>query len=433
MKKLLCIVTAAALLLAMGACQGAAPTPAVDPTSDPAVNTAVGETLASANLPQSIPYDDYDAQRSIRTEYPITEDSTAAFAAFCRSSAAQLLTADRNNCYSPVSLYYALAVAASGADGDTRTQMLSLLQVKDGDALAELCRNLYQNLYFKNEFGSLHLGTSLWASKNCSFHEDYLQQAADAYYASVFRTDFADPAAGSTMSRWVSEQTNGLLQPQIEPDTETLLSILSTAYLKDEWTNAFQSDMTKSGTFNCADGSKATIDFMHRTTSGSFVRGENFLRAELRTKNNASMVFILPDENTPLADFLTEQGLAKALGEAPETYGEIIWSIPKFSFGSRYDLADSLKKLGVVDAFSAQSANFSQMTEEPLFLSEAVQEAHISIDENGMEAGAYTELGFAGAGMPQDTAEMNLNRPFLFAVEKDNVILFIGTCCNFSA
>lgn len=51
--------------------------------------------------------------------------------------------ADTNVNYSPLSLYYALAVAASGAEGQTQQELLDLLGVADADTLAEQCGNLY--------------------------------------------------------------------------------------------------------------------------------------------------------------------------------------------------------------------------------------------------------------------------------------------------
>ena len=52
------------------------------------------------------------------------------------------------------------------------------------------------------------------------------------------------------------------------------------------------------------------------------------------------------------------------------------------------------------------------------------------MDENGVEAAAYTVIGVRGAGLPVEREKLrfDLNRPFLFTLEaKDGTILFIGT------
>ena len=55
--------------------------------------------------------------------------------------------------------------------------------------------------------------------------------------------------------------------------------------------------------------------------------------------------------------------------------------------------------------------------------------AQVRIDEEGVEAAAYTEVKEAGAAPPRELPEeeMDLDRPFLFAIWKDGAPLFIGT------
>ena len=65
------------------------------------------------------------------------------------------------------------------------------------------------------------------------------------------------------------------------------------------------------------------------------------------------------------------------------------------------------------------------------FISGINQETHIAIDENGVEASAFTQIDYAGAAMPEGRAEMILNRPFIYAVTTSNgMILFVGICNN---
>ena len=62
-------------------------------------------------------------------------------------------------------------------------------------------------------------------------------------------------------------------------------------------------------------------------------------------------------------------------------------------------------------------------------VSSVMQAARVRIDEEGMEAAAYTEIivePTAAEPPPCSEEEMNLNRPFLFAIWKDGAPLFIG-------
>ncbi len=106
------------------------------------------------------------------------------------------------------------------------------------------------------------------------------------------------------------------------------------------------------------------------------------------------------------------------------------WKIPKFSYGSSMDLTEALKQSGIRKAFG-RDADFSGISDDkPLTISSASQDVHISIDENGVEAAAFTEIAYAGAAMPQGRADMILNRPFLYAIRSQGQLLFVGICKN---
>ena len=87
--------------------------------------------------------------------------------------------------------------------------------------------------------------------------------------------------------------------------------------------------------------------------------------------------------------------------------------------------------LGVTSALDPFSADFSGISDTPLYLGTAQQGTHIAINEDGVEAAAYTMIGMeAGAEPPEEEPriiEMNLNRPFLYLITaNDGSTLFIG-------
>ena len=68
--------------------------------------------------PESIDFEDWDARRALQEANPVSEKFIGAVNRFSYASAAQLLRtgADtKNQNYSPLSLYYALALAAKAA------------------------------------------------------------------------------------------------------------------------------------------------------------------------------------------------------------------------------------------------------------------------------------------------------------------------------
>ena len=139
MKKFLLALCAAVALLALAACDN---------------QTATADSLVrGVEYPEAVGFDDYEAKYAIREANQITDSFANAFDDFAYQTASSLLNdnADTNVNYSPLSLYYALAVAASGAEGQTQQELLDLLGVADADTLAEQCGNLYRLLYTDNE------------------------------------------------------------------------------------------------------------------------------------------------------------------------------------------------------------------------------------------------------------------------------------------
>ena len=108
----------------------------------------------------------------------------------------------------------------------------------------------------------------------------------------------------------------------------------------------------------------------------------------------------------------------------------MVWSVPKFDVKSSVELKDVLRALGVADAFDADKADFAPLTDGDAVVSSVMQAARVKIDEEGVEAAAYTEISVNDSAPmePPSVVEMNLNRPFLFVIfSDDDVPLFVGT------
>jgi serpin B len=101
--------------------------------------------------------------------------------------------------------------------------------------------------------------------------------------------------------------------------------------------------------------------------------------------------------------------------------------MPKFAFGSSFDLARTLATMGMRDVFS-DGADLSGMAGQPLKIDAVVHKARIAVDEKGTVAAA----AFAAIGEPPSDPSkfvvLRLNRPFVFLIRdmKTGIILFIG-------
>ena len=388
--------------------------------------------------PKGYSADDCDARMKVFNENPVKDEFCNSINNFSYKTASQLLKDKNENVmYSPLSLYYALAIATSGSDCETRNQLLKLLDIPDKDYLSQQCSNLYRLLYTDNEYSKLKVANSLWLDNefkgsDVKFKDDFINNARDNFYASLFSVDFSSDETGKAIEKWISDNTNGTLKYDFIPDPSQIMSIINTVYFYDEWTDKFDKEETKEDTFYISDKEQIKCDFMNREhVLGGYVKGNGYLKSSISLKNAGSMVFILPDEGVSVNElFSSPEKIDEIFNGGENKSGEVKWQIPKFSYGTTLDIKDSLETLGVTSPFGSD-ADFTGISDANPFISNIKQKTHIAIDEKGVEASAYTELEYCGSALPDGKAEMILNRPFIYGIttQKGN-LLFIGVCYN---
>ena len=93
-------------------------------------------------------------------------------------------------------------------------------------------------------------------------------------------------------------------------------------------------------------------------------------------------------------------------------------------------LQAGLQALGITEVFSETTADFSAVTDQPLFLSQALHGVRVKIDERGCEAAAYTVMrADTASALPPEVEEIEfiLDRPFLFVItNRVGLPLFVG-------
>ena len=95
---------------------------------------------------------------------------------------------------------------------------------------------------------------------------------------------FLMKAQAETISKWISDNTGGLLEPEIKVDPLYLMYIVNTIYLNDEWSSNFSEDATKEDVFHMADGSTVDAQFMNRTFDTGVVKTEDYTAVSLNMK-----------------------------------------------------------------------------------------------------------------------------------------------------
>ena len=369
---------------------------------------------------------DWDAYDAAYTEYREAlqklgkldaEPDGGAVLAFANRTLGRIFADSENRVYSPISLYAALSMLTEMTDGDTKQQVMDLLGAADSETLRQTVRDLWMSVYLDDGRSVCRLANGAFLRENADVKQEAVDALTDWYYASTYRVPMGTEEADKAIAGWLNQNTGGLLSEEtgnIRTDGNDLLRLYNTIYYKSSWRDAFESGRTREDVFTAANGAKQKTDFMHRTESGSYRKGDGYTAAP-RSLNYGRMVFVLPDEGVTPESLLQRQGfLAELTGDY--NAAELVWSVPQ--------------ALGVTDAFDMTEADFTPLTDNGAFLSSAMQAARVKIDEEGVEAAAYTEIVCADSAMMEvpPTVEMELDRPFLFVIfDYNNVPLFVGT------
>ena len=348
-----------------------------------------------------------------------------------------LNSGEENAVCSPLNIYLALAMLAETSGGNSRQQILDLLNANSLESLRTQAGQVWNAHYCADTATTTLLANSLWLNGGLSYNSSTVKTLTESYYASVYQGQLGSDEMNQALRDWLNTQTGGLLEDQIqntEMNAETLLALASAISYRAKWHEQFLSTNNTEGVFHSPAGDTAAT-FLNRTLFyGPYYWGEDFAAAYLTLEDSSKMWLILPDEGKTPQDILSS-GLALDMilnhssDYENQTSIKVHLSLPKFDISADLQLKSCLQDLGITDVFSETAADFTPILPEDTAWLDSVQHAaRVAIDEEGVTAAAYTVMQWAGATMPpEDEVYFTLDRPFLFVItSRDNLPLFAG-------
>jgi len=348
--------------------------------------------------------------------------------------------------FSPYSINLALAMTYAGADGETAKQIKDVFKWKlpDNklhDAIGKLTDKLPPE--DDSEF-ALNIANSIWGQDGYSFCERYLNILEDDYGAPLRTVAFKSRPEDvrKKINRWVEEKTDDKikdLMPKGSIDNLTRLVLANAIYFKARWAKTFRENKTTEETFTTAKGEEVETEMMQQTEQFHYMENNCIKLLELPYEGGeTSMLIILPHKKNDLPQTekaFTEKQLDSWMQKLKRHRVSV--KLPKFKLKTKFMLQkpEILPAMGMKDAFSPRKANFSHMADEDeqLYISAAIHQAYIDVDEEGTEAAAATGIGVAATAAPLgEPQKFYADRPFIFLIRdrKTNCTLFIGRLAN---
>jgi len=359
----------------------------------------------------------------------------------------QLRTEDGNVFFSPSSISTALAMTYAGAAGETEAEMAKTLHFQmPKDQLHEGMRALqaFWTTPDKKKGIRLNLANRLWGHESCEFLPEFLEVTRDTYGAELARLNFSQTEeARQTINGWVEDQTEDKITELLPVGVlsgDTKLVLTNAVYFHGIWTDPFKKDRTREEDFHLTSTDKIKVPMMHRWDEFRYGVVDDLQILELPYGDGSlSMVVLLPKEIDGLTDLeakLSFQNFKRWLENVGQE-DEVKVYLPKFKTTSQFQMADTLKALGMEVAFDANAADFSGMTGgRDLFISAVIHKAFVDVNEEGTEAAAATGVIMEPTGAliqePKEPPVFRADHPFVFMIRdnRSGAIMFLGRITN---
>ncbi|XP_055008079.1 probable serpin E3 [Boleophthalmus pectinirostris] len=353
---------------------------------------------------------------------------------------------------SPLSVALSLGLLQLGARGNTLAQLEETLgyNVQDPHVRDFL---LFSGSSLNSSEGVKLLQTcSLLVHSSVLIQRDFLHSAASWFNVNVVqanlnqsprrdrperRHDEPWPLSGGSSSGELSG--SGDPQPSDSPwwPSRVQMALVNTVSFRGTWQKQFVFTHTQNLPFLLSDGTTIKVPMMHQASDvrfGQFRAGseQRYTVLELPYLGQSlSLQLVLPSDRRsplgPLEEQLGPRHLWSWDAGLRRTRMDIF--IPRFKMQNRFNLKTVLPVMGISDAFNPSTADFSRISEEGLYVSDAFHDVRIEVTEDGTKAAAATAMVL----LKRSRAPVfKADRPFLFLLRhsKTGSILFMGRVMN---
>lgn len=361
---------------------------------------------------------------------------SVAFSDYALKLFREVHTGKGNEMLSPLSVSYALGIAANGANGETLTQIEKLLGMSKDEFNTFL--RCYMNSLPNGEKYSFSAANSVWLRNTfCNnVSKSYLKALINHYSADVYTSPF-DRETVNKVNGWVNNKTDGMINEIVDDLSGKDMILINALCFDAEWEDQFEAYKNTHSDFTSSDKSKVNVEYMNGTLSNehkNYIEDENASGFIKYYKDNKyAFVALLPNEGISIDEYvneLTGEKLNSLIRNSVKQ--EVKISIPKFKSTYENRLDNSLINLGVQYAFSPEMADFSEMSKfQSLYISNVIHKTYFEMNEVGSKAGAVTKVEiYRGVEtINKDAKEVYLNRPFVYMVIdcENSIPMFFGT------
>ncbi|MEE6465216.1 hypothetical protein FKM82_006491 [Ascaphus truei] len=348
-----------------------------------------------------------------------------------------------NVIFSPVCISSSLSLAYKGSKGNTATEMEKVLhfeKVKDCDFGFQ---TLASDISKITSTSSLKLVKRLYVDNSLNCLKDFINSTKKSYPSELEMVDLKSQAeeTRNQINTSVKDLTDGNIECVLSEglcDEHTKILIVGAAYFKGCWLYKFNESETKEAEFNISKTESKPVQMMYLEArlSIGYINDLKTMILEIPfVGKHLSMLILLPktieDDSTGLEKLEQEMTYEKYVNWTNPSMmanSKVKLCLPKFKLETTYDLKDTLKSLGMNEAFNEEVADFSGMSESKgIAVSQAIHKTCVEINEDGTETADVTK-----ERLFMHKEEFFVNHPFIFILRhnKTRNILMYGRYCS---
>ncbi|XP_071380009.1 heparin cofactor 2 [Centroberyx affinis] len=341
----------------------------------------------------------------------------------------------------PAGISIAMGMMSLGAGPGTHDQLYKALGFAefvnashhyDNATVHKLFRKLTHRLFRRNFGYTLRSVNDLYVKKDVSVKDAFRTDTKAYYFAEPQSVAFSDPAFLAKANRRILKLTKGLIrEPLKSVDPNMVLMLLNYLYFKGTWEQKFPKEMTHYRNFRVNEKTNVRVPMM--TNKGNYLAAaDHELECDilqLPYTGNISMLIALPRKISgmrTLEQDISPTVVNKWLNNMTNRTREVVF--PRFKLEQNYDLIDNLKEMGLTDLFQ-ENGDFTGMTSEKIAMNWLKHQGTITVNEEGTEAAALTQVGF----MPLSSQiRFTVDHPFLFLIyeHRTDCLVFMGRVVN---
>lgn len=338
-------------------------------------------------------------------------------------------TTEDNYMVSPLSASLALSMVYNGANGQTAEEFEDILGY-NGFTPAEINdinRSIIDGLTNGNGNSTFDIANSIWYDEGFPVKQDFIGVNQAHYDAEVQALDFAAPASLEIINGWVSDNTQGKIPTILDViPADAVMYLINALYFKSTWQYEF--DPTANEMKNFYDENATLIgqkEMMVQQADFQYYEHDDlFTSTMLPYKDGGfTMTLFKPQEGKTTTNIIDAMN-SSAWNEWKSNYEtkDVVITMPKFKLEYKNRLNDELLSMGLQDAFSGASANFTGISDAAqLFISSVLQKTFIDVNEEGTEAAAVT------AAVEVTTTSVDPNAPVIIPFTLDQPFVFMIT------